>query len=70
MRQLLIQVIAYHFQLFEQTSAAEHSTIADVFESFYNFNAPIAKKIPRAFADTSIDCEKLIHFGKFVYSKF
>lgn len=64
MRQLLIEVIAYNFQLFEQTPDADLSKICDVLESFYVFNTQVAKKIPQAFADVNIDCVKLIHFGK------
>lgn len=63
MRQLLIEVIMYSFQLFEATPDGELSHIADVLESFYGFNSLIAKKIPQAFSDTNIDCVNLIHFG-------
>lgn len=64
MRQLLIQVILYNFQLIEQTPVADRSNISDVLESFLNFNALIAKKVPSAFDDPEIDCDKLISYGK------
>lgn len=63
MRQLLIQVILYNFQLIEQTPDAERSSISDVFESFLNFNALIAKKVPNAFDDPEVDCLKLVNYG-------
>lgn len=65
MRQLLIQVILYNFQLFEQTPISERSSICDVLETFLNFNALIAKKVPNAFDDPEIDCDKLISYGEF-----
>ena len=65
MRQLLIQVILYNFQLFEQTPITDRSGICDVLESFLNFNALIAKKVPTAFDDPEIDCDKLIGYGEF-----
>lgn len=55
----------YNFQLFERTPEAEISNIADVVETFYSFNAQIAKKLPQAFADANVDCVKLLHFGEF-----
>lgn len=64
MRQLLIQVILYNFQLFEQTPVTDRSAICDVVESFLNFNALIAKKSPNAFDDPEIDCDKLIGYGE------
>lgn len=64
MRQLLVEVILYNFHLFEHTSDADFSTISDVVESFYGFNAQIAKKLPQSFADDNIDCPKIIHYGK------
>lgn len=66
MRQLLIQVILYNFQLFEQTPITDRSVICDVLESFLNFNALIAKKVPNVFDDPEIDCDKLIGYGEFV----
>lgn len=66
MRQLLIQVILYNFQLFEQTPIPDRSSICDVLEMFLNFNALIAKKIPTAFDDPEIDCDKLIGYGEFL----
>lgn len=63
MQQLLIQVIVYNLQLMEQTPDGKLSDNADVIESFYVFNSQIAKKLPRAFADTNIDSYKLITFG-------
>lgn len=65
MRQLLIQVILYNFQLIEQTSPVDRSNISDVLESFFNFCALIAKKVPNAFDDAEIDCNKLISYGKY-----
>lgn len=70
MRQLLIEVIMYNFHLFEHTPDSEFSTISDVVESFYTFNAQITKKLPQAFADDSVDCVKLIHFGKEKFLRF
>lgn len=68
MRQLLIQVILYNFQLIEQTPAADRSNISDVLEAFYHFNALIAKKIPQAFEDAEIDCDKLFSYGEYFKS--
>lgn len=65
MRQLLIQVILYNFQLIEQTPDADRSNISDVLESFLNFNALIAKKVPNAFDDPEVDCFKLVNYGKY-----
>lgn len=65
MRQLLIQVILYNFQLIEQTPAADRSNISDVIETFFNFSALISKKVPNAFDDAEIDCDKLISYGKY-----
>lgn len=64
MHQLFFEVILYHFHLFEHTPAADFSKIADVVESFYSFNAQIAKKLPQVYADDTIDCLKLIHYGR------
>lgn len=64
MRQLLVQVVLYNFQLIEQTPVPELSTSSDVLESFFNFNALVAKKIPQAFVEPEIDCEKLLAYGK------
>lgn len=64
MRQLLIQVILYNFQMIEQTPAAELSGVSDVLETFFNFNTLIAKKVPQALNDTEIDCEKLVGYGE------
>lgn len=64
MRQLLIQVLLFNFQLIEQTPPNERSGISDVLESFLNFNALIAKKIPNAFDDDEIDCDKLVSYGE------
>lgn len=63
MRQLLIQVILYNFQLIEQTPVGERSNISDVIESFFDFNALIAKKVPTAFDDEEIDCDKLVSYA-------
>lgn len=68
MRQLLIQVILYNFQLIEQTPPADRSNISDVLESFLNFCALIAKKVPSAFDDPEIDCDKLVSYGKLFLS--
>lgn len=65
MRQLLIQVILYNFQLIEQTPAADRSGISDVIESFLNFCALVAKKVPNAFDDSEIDCDKLVSYGEY-----
>lgn len=64
MRQLLIQVIVYNFQLIEQTPPADRSGISDVLESFFNFTGLIAKKVPKAFEDAEIDCDRLISYGE------
>lgn len=64
MRQLLIQVILYNFQLIEQTPAAQRSDISDVLESFFNFCALLAKKTPTALDDSEVDCDKLVGYGK------
>lgn len=65
MRQLLIEVMNYNFQLIEQTPQADLSGISDALESFYNFNALIAKKTPQVFNDSEIDCDKLLRYGKY-----
>lgn len=65
MRQLLIQVILYNFQLIEQTPAADRSGVSDVIESFLSFCALIAKKMPNAFDDNGIDCGKLVSYGEY-----
>lgn len=64
MRQLLVQVILFNLQLLEQTPVFERSAISDVLESFMNFNALVAKKVPEAYNDNEIDCDKLINYGK------
>lgn len=64
MRQLLVQVVLYNFQLIEQTPIQELSNIVDVLESFFNFTAMIAKKIPQGLAEQEIDNEKLMAYGK------
>lgn len=64
MRQLFIQVILYNFQLIEQTPITDRSRISDVLESFLNFNALVAKKVPSAFDDPEIDNDKLVSYGK------
>lgn len=69
MRQLLIQVILYNFQLIEQTPAADRSGVSDVIESFLNFCALIAKKVPSAFDDNDIDCDKLVSYGKYFQNR-
>lgn len=64
MRQLLIEVMNHNFRLIEHTSQNDLSGISDVLESFYNFNALIAKKTPEVFDDPEIDCDKLLKYGK------
>lgn len=64
MRQLLIEVMNHNFRLIEQTPQNDLSGISDVLESFYNFNALIAKKTPEVFDDPEIDCDKLLKYGK------
>lgn len=64
MRQLLVEVVLYHFHLFEHTLDAEFSKISDIIESFYSCCAQISKKMPQAFNEDAIDCTKLVHFGK------
>lgn len=63
MRQLFFEVISYNLNLFATIPDREFSSVADIMESFYVFNAQIVKKLPQIYGDTNTDCEKLLNFG-------
>lgn len=64
MKQLLLQIIAYNFNVFEQTPPNKFSDISDLLESFYSLNTKIVKKIPSAYTSENMDFTKLIDFGE------
>lgn len=64
MKQLLLQIIAYNFNVFEQTPPNKFSDISDLLESFYALNTKIVKKIPTAYTNENMDFLKLVDFGK------
>lgn len=66
MQQLFIEVISYNFRLFDTIPDTQFSNVADIMESFYEFNAQIVKKLPRIYGDTNIDCEKLLNYGELI----
>lgn len=66
MKQLLLQIIAYNFNVFEQTPLNKFSDISDLLESFYSLNTKIVKKIPTAYTSENMDFMKLIDFGELI----
>lgn len=70
MKQLLLQIIVYNFNVFERTPPNKFSDVSDLLESFYALNTKIVKKIPTAYTNENMDFLKLIDYGeeKFINS--
>ena len=64
MKQLLLQIIVYNFNVFERTPSNKFSDISDLLESFYSLNTKIVKKIPTAYTNENMDFLKLIDYGE------
>ena len=67
MKQLLLQIIVYNFNVFERTPSNKFSDISDLLESFYSLNTKIVKKIPTAYTNENMDFLKLIDYGEKIY---
>ncbi|CRL02034.1 CLUMA_CG015289, isoform A [Clunio marinus] len=63
MKQLLLQIIIYNFNVFEQTPPNKFSDISDLMESFYALNSRIVKKIPAAYTQENMDFIKLMEYA-------
>ncbi|XP_037040753.1 importin-13 [Bradysia coprophila] len=63
MKQCFIEVVSYNILVFEQTPDNAYSDIADLMESFCQFNSQLVNKVPLAYIDTNVDCSKLIDYA-------
>ncbi|KAJ6635779.1 Importin-13 [Pseudolycoriella hygida] len=61
--QCFIEVISFNIHLFERTPETEYSDIADMMESFCQFNSQLVHKVPSVYVDTNVDCSKLIDYA-------
>lgn len=63
MKQLLLQIVVYNFQTFEQTPPNKLSDVSDLLESFYALNTKIVKKIPSAYTVENVDFMKMMDYA-------
>lgn len=67
MRHIFAEILIHMFRHFDQASD-KLSELADLVETFYGFNTKIVKRLPAAYVDCNVDCMKLIHYGKLIFS--
>lgn len=63
MQELLYGITQSTFKQFDQTPEDRYSDVTELFESFYAMNAHVVKKLPMAYAETNIDCAKLLAYA-------
>lgn len=66
MRQLISHVITRIVSLIESSTIEEISSYCDTLETFYNFIATIAKKMPPTLVENDIEIERLISQSKYL----